>query len=294
MKESARAALSWLRRNATGYGIDPGVLQGRRDPPARAVGRDPQGRPVRRRHDGDRARVGADRRPVRGDVAMTGEITLSGRVLPVGGIKEKVLAARRVGIRTVILPRQNEKSVLEDIGEELRRRPRPSTWSRRSTRCWRWRSSRRQPRSAHRRHRAEVDAAGEFAVEAVGASDRSPDSSIQADDRLHVGDVARADQRADLVEREGARHDVLVLVLMRCRPSAAPARCSDRRTSARCRSPAWATASSTCSIAARHQADLLVALAARALRPGLRPPRGCPPAAPRARGRRRSDTGARG
>jgi ATP-dependent Lon protease len=60
-------------------------------------------------------------RPVRGDIAMTGEISLSGRVLPVGGIKEKVLAARRHGITELILPRQNEKNVKEDLTEELRK-----------------------------------------------------------------------------------------------------------------------------------------------------------------------------
>ena len=55
------------------------------------------------------------------DVAMTGEITLSGHVLPVGGIKEKVLAARRLGVFDVALPKQNEKDINEDLSPELRR-----------------------------------------------------------------------------------------------------------------------------------------------------------------------------
>ena len=58
--------------------------------------------------------------PVRRDVAMTGEITLRGRVLPIGGLKEKILAANRAHIKTIILPRRNEKD-LEDVPKQIRR-----------------------------------------------------------------------------------------------------------------------------------------------------------------------------
>jgi len=62
----------------------------------------------------------ASGRKVRSDVAMTGEITLRGKVMPIGGIKEKVLAAYRSGIRTVILPKKNELDLMEDLPKELR------------------------------------------------------------------------------------------------------------------------------------------------------------------------------
>src|SRR6188474_3022275 len=120
MKESARAALSWFRAHASAYGADPDFFKNAEihlHVPAGAIPK-----------DGPSAGVTIatalaselTRRPVRGDIAMTGEVTLSGRVLPVGGIKEKVLAARRVGIREIILPRQNEKNIKEDLTEELR------------------------------------------------------------------------------------------------------------------------------------------------------------------------------
>ncbi len=121
MKESARAALSWLRAHAREYNIDPDFFKNTEmhvHVPSGAIPKDGPSAGVTMATAMASELTG---RPVRGDIAMTGEITLSGRVLPVGGIKEKVLAARRVGIREVILPQQNAKNVNEDLTPELRK-----------------------------------------------------------------------------------------------------------------------------------------------------------------------------
>jgi ATP-dependent Lon protease len=121
MKESARAALSWVRAHANEWQIDPEFFKNSElhvHVPSGAIPKDGPSAGVTM----VTAMVSElTRRPVRGDLSMTGEITLQGKVLPVGGIKEKVLAAKRLGIKEVILPRQNDKDVKEDLSEELRK-----------------------------------------------------------------------------------------------------------------------------------------------------------------------------
>ena len=120
MKESAQAALSWVRAHARNLGIEESFFE-RVDLHLHV----PEGAIPK---DGPSAGVTLvtalvsllTGRPVRTRVSMTGEITLSGRVLPVGGIKEKVLAAHRMGIKEVILPKRNEKAVKEDIPDNVR------------------------------------------------------------------------------------------------------------------------------------------------------------------------------
>ncbi len=119
MKESAQAALSWVRANAEELSIDPGEFERYEIHMHVPAGATPK--------DGPSAGVAMAAalaslftgRPVRPTVAMTGEITLRGRVLPVGGIREKVLGALRAGIRTVVLPERNRKD-LEEISESAR------------------------------------------------------------------------------------------------------------------------------------------------------------------------------
>ncbi len=120
MRESVTAALSFVRSNAVRLNIDPATFEKSEihvHVPAGAVPKDGPSAGV--------TMVTAltsllTDRPVRRRLAMTGEITLSGQVLPVGGIKEKVLAARRAGVDTVLLPDQNQKDYLEDVPKEIR------------------------------------------------------------------------------------------------------------------------------------------------------------------------------
>src|SRR6266480_3623273 len=121
MKESGRAALSWLRTHAKEYNVDPDFFKNAEihiHVPSGAIPKDGPSAGVTMATAMASELTG---RPVRGDLAMTGEITLSGRVLPIGGVKGKVLAARRLGIKEVVLPRQNDKNVKEDLSDELRK-----------------------------------------------------------------------------------------------------------------------------------------------------------------------------
>lgn len=118
MKESARAALTYARANSSRYGIDPRKAWGTEIHVHVPAGATPK--------DGPSAGVAMTAAmvsvlsgtPVRSDVAMTGEVTLTGRVLPIGGVKEKLLGAHRAGIRVIVIPRDNEAD-LEDLPAEV-------------------------------------------------------------------------------------------------------------------------------------------------------------------------------
>ncbi len=120
MKESATAALSWVREHGAAYGIQTGFY--RKSDIHFHV---PEGSTPK---DGPSAGITLVAALIsvltetvcRPELAMTGEITLTGHVLPVGGIKEKLLAAHRYGIKEVILPRLNEGTLLEDVPDEIR------------------------------------------------------------------------------------------------------------------------------------------------------------------------------
>ncbi|GAC1385263.1 MAG: endopeptidase La [Herpetosiphon sp.] len=119
MKESARAALSYIRAESEQIGIPPTFFNGidiHLHVPAGAIPKDGPSAGIAMATALVSLLTG---RPVKPDLAMTGEITLRGKVLPIGGLKEKVLAAHRAGIRTIILPHRNEAD-LDDIPADVR------------------------------------------------------------------------------------------------------------------------------------------------------------------------------
>ena len=119
MRESAEAALSYLRSNASEFGIDSEVFENHEihiHVPSGAMRKDGPSAGVTMLVALASLLTGS---PVRGDLSMTGEITLRGQVLPVGGVKEKILGAHRAGIREIILPARN-RNELEEVPEEVR------------------------------------------------------------------------------------------------------------------------------------------------------------------------------
>ena len=118
MKESAQIALSYVRSHAAELGIDADRLGGRFHVhvPAGAVPKDGPSAGVTMTTALVSLLTGT---PVRAEVGMTGEVTLQGRVLPIGGVKQKVLAAHRAGLTEVILPKRNEGD-LDDVPEQVR------------------------------------------------------------------------------------------------------------------------------------------------------------------------------
>jgi ATP-dependent Lon protease len=120
MRESAQAALSWIRSHARDLGLEADWFEGKDvhiHVPAGAVPKDGPSAGVAMATALASLALG---RPVSEDVAMTGEITLTGQVLPIGGLREKVLAAQRAGVHTVVFPKENEDD-LEDLPREVRK-----------------------------------------------------------------------------------------------------------------------------------------------------------------------------
>ena len=123
MRESAQAALSYVRSRASAYGVSPGKFAKRDLHVHVPVGSVPKDGPSAGITMSTAIMSAVSGIEVRREVAMTGEVTLRGRVLPIGGLKEKVIAAHRAGLRTVIAPRENQAD-LDDIPEKVRKQMR--------------------------------------------------------------------------------------------------------------------------------------------------------------------------